>query len=82
LTIYIYKRSAVFVLMNIKMPRLNGNDALRIMKRIKPQVPAITISGKAGSEELAESVECGAIKPFEIAQLKGDLKSFIRVPSP
>lgn len=86
MTIYIYKRSAVFVLMNIKMPRLNGNDALRIMKRIKPQVPAITISGKAGSEELAESVECGAIKcltkPFEIAQLKGDLKSFIRVPSP
>jgi DNA-binding response OmpR family regulator len=79
-------KTYAFVLMDIKMPRLNGNDALRIMKRIKPQVPAITISGKAGSAERAESVECGAIKcltkPFEIAQLKGDLKSFFPVESP
>jgi len=79
-------KTYAFVLMDIKMPRLNGNDALRIMKRINPHVPAITISGKAGSEERAESVECGAIKcltkPFEIAQLKGDLKSFFPVESP
>jgi two-component system OmpR family response regulator len=79
-------KAYAFVLMDIKMPRLNGNDALRIMKRINPHVPAMTISGKAGSEERSESVKCGAIKcltkPFEIAQLKGDLKSFIQMQNP
>jgi two-component system response regulator AtoC len=69
-----------FVLLDIRMPRLNGIDALRIIKKINPNVPAITISGKAGDLEMAESVRCGAIKcfrkPFEIAQLKNDIKSY------
>ncbi|MGZ3568819.1 MAG: response regulator [Thermodesulfobacteriota bacterium] len=68
-----------FVLLDIRMPKLNGIDALRIIKRINPDVPAITFSGKAGDLEMAESLRCGAIKcfrkPFEIAQLKNDIKS-------
>jgi two-component system, NtrC family, response regulator AtoC len=70
-----------FVLLDIRMPRLNGIDALRIIKRINPEVPAITFSGKAGDLEMAESVRCGAIKcfrkPFEIAQLKNHIKSYV-----
>ena len=70
-----------FVLLDIRMPRLNGTDALRIIKRINPEVPAITFSGKAGDFEMAESVRCGAIKcfrkPFEIAQLKKDIRSYV-----
>jgi len=69
-----------FVLLDIRMPRLNGIDALRIIKRINPQVPAVTFSGKAGDLEMGESLECGAIKclrkPFEIAQLKKDIKNY------
>jgi DNA-binding response OmpR family regulator len=79
-------RSYDFVLLDLRMPRLNGADALRIIKKINPSVPAITMSGKAGIEERAESVECGAIKclskPFEVSQLKGDLKSLIQAQSP
>ena len=70
-----------FVLLDIRMPRLNGTDALRIIKRINPEVPAITFSGKAGDLEMAESVRCGAMKcfrkPFEIAQLKNHIKSYV-----
>lgn len=70
-----------FVLLDIRMPRLNGIDALRIIKRINPDVPAITFSGKAGDLEMGESLRCGAIKclrkPFEIAQLKNDIKNSV-----
>ena len=70
-----------FVLLDLVMPGLGGNDALKIIKKLNPSVPVITMSGKAGSKEMAESIACGAtkclIKPFEIAQLKKDIKNHI-----
>jgi len=67
-----------FLIFDIKMPKLDGINALRIIKRMNPRMPAITISGNAGSGEMAESVKVGAIrcltKPFEIAQLKQEIK--------
>ena len=67
-----------FVLLDLRMPRLGGTDALRIIKNINPHVPAITFSGNAGSSEMEETLQCGAIKcfskPFAIAQLKEDIK--------
>jgi two-component system response regulator AtoC len=69
-----------FVLLDLRMPRLNGIDALRIIKNINPLVPAITFSGNAGSEEIEESVKCGAgkclKKPFGIAKLKEEIKNY------
>lgn len=69
-----------FVLLDIRMPRLSGIDALRIIKKINPDVPAITFSGKAGDLEMAESLKYGAIKcfrkPFEIAQIKDSIKNY------
>ena len=70
-----------FVLLDLRMPRLNGIDALRIIKTINPRVPAITFSGNAGSSEMSETLRCGAIKcftkPFAIAQLKEDIKNHL-----
>jgi two-component system, OmpR family, response regulator len=70
-----------FVLLDLRMPRLSGTDALRIIKTINPKVPAITFSGNAGNCEIAESIKCGAIKcltkPFEISQLRCDIKNCI-----
>jgi two-component system response regulator AtoC len=70
-----------FVLLDIRMPRLTGIDALRIIRRINPGVPVITFSGKAGDVEMAESVRCGAMKcfrkPFEIAQIKDSIKNYV-----
>jgi len=62
------------VLLDIRMPRLTGTDALRIIKRLDPTVPAITFSANAGDREMADSVAAGArrclSKPFALAQLK------------
>jgi len=70
-----------FVLLDLRMPRLGGTDALRIIKNINPRVPAITFSGNAGSSEISETLRCGAIKcftkPFAIAQLKEDIRDYV-----
>ena len=69
-----------FVLLDLRMPRLSGTDALRIIKNLNPNVPVITFSGHAGSEEMAETLECGALKcfskPFSVAQLKGEIRDY------
>jgi len=69
-----------FLVFDIKMPKLDGINALKIIKRLSPSLPAITISGNAGSGEMAESVRVGAIrcltKPFEIAQLKEEMNKY------
>ena len=72
------KESFDFVLLDIKMPKLDGINALRIIKKLRPDLPAVTYSGNAGSGEMAESLRAGAIrcfiKPFSIAQLKEEIE--------
>ena len=69
-----------FILLDIKMPKLDGINALRIMKKLRPEVPAVTYSGNAGSGEMAESVKAGALrcltKPFELAQLTDEIRKY------
>lgn len=69
-----------FVLLDIRMPRLDGINALRILKKLNPRVPAVTYSGNAGSGEMAESVKAGAIrcltKPFEISELIAEIAKY------
>lgn len=78
----IEKKDYDFLLLDIKMPRLDGIDALRIIKRLSPTTPAITFSGNAGSGEMAESVRAGAIrcmtKPFEVAALVREVRKHAR----
>jgi len=60
------------ILLDIMMPKLDGINTLRIIKKLNPRVPAITYSGNAGSGEMAKSVKAGEIrcltKPFENCQ--------------
>ena len=68
-----------FVLLDLRMPKINGIATLKIISSIDPAVPVITLSGNAGSGEKAESVRAGAIrclsKPFDIAELKNEIQA-------
>ena len=65
------------VLLDLRMPRLNGIDALRIIRKFNPTVPVIVISADSGPDEIVKTGLAGAAKfmakPFEIAQLKREI---------
>ena len=69
-----------FVLLDIKMPKLDGISALKLIKKTNPNVPAVTFSGNAGSAEMLDSIKAGAhivlSKPFELSQLKEVIKKY------
>jgi DNA-binding response OmpR family regulator len=72
------EKSYDFVLIDIKMPKLDGVSTLKIIKKLKRTVPAIVFSGNAGFSEIEETLTVGAIryfqKPFEMADLKECIK--------
>jgi DNA-binding NtrC family response regulator len=61
------------VLLDIRMPKLDGVNALRIIRRVAPGVAAIMFTGQAGQGEMYESVRLGAfaclLKPIATDKL-------------
>ncbi|MDP6348984.1 MAG: response regulator [Chloroflexota bacterium] len=66
-----------FVMLDIAMPRMDGADTLRLMKKLKPEVPVVTFTGHVGRGEMTETVRLGAVtclpKPITIDQLRSAL---------
>ena len=65
-------------LLDIMMPNLDGINAVKILRKIDPNLPVITFSGVAGSGDMASSIKVGAVrcltKPFSIEQLLSEIK--------
>lgn len=65
------------VLLDVRMPRLSGIDALRIIWKFNPLVPVIVFSADSGPEAIRGTEPAGQAKfmakPFEIAQLKREI---------
>ena len=62
------------VLLDLKMPGLNGIEILRKIKEYDPNLPVIMISAYGSITEAVEAMKLGAldylIKPFDIEELK------------
>ncbi len=62
------------VLMDIRMPRLDGLNALRILRRLSPNLPVIMFTGQAGQGDMLETTRLGALtcllKPVNVERLK------------
>ena len=71
-------KSYQFILIDIRMPNLDGINALRIIKKLDPDVPVIAFSGHAGSYQIEESHRAGAIKCFIKPFTMNELKECIR----
>lgn len=58
---------------DLKMPKMNGINALRESKKVKPEVPFVLMSAHANNEEVRLAKELGAsgflAKPFSPEQL-------------
>jgi two-component system response regulator AtoC len=62
------------VLMDIRMPLLNGLEALEKMRAIRPGTPVILMTAYAAVETAVEALRFGAfdyvIKPFDLSEVK------------
>ncbi|MBI4682793.1 MAG: response regulator [Nitrospirae bacterium] len=71
---FIGDQSYDMIVFDMAMPRLNGTDAVQIIKTIRPEVAALTFSGNLTDSDRSKSHEAGAVecfaKPFEIAKFK------------
>ncbi|MBN2175367.1 MAG: tetratricopeptide repeat protein [Bacteroidales bacterium] len=69
------------VLMDIRMPKMNGYDATRSIKAIKPGLPVISITAYAMSEDEVKSLEAGCdryiSKPIRPTQLLAVIEGFL-----
>ena len=69
------------VILDIRMPDLNGLDTLKAIKEVKPSVEVIILTGIDDADLAIEAIENGAfdhlVKPANIEELT-DLIAFIR----
>ena len=61
------------ILMDIRMPDMNGLDATRIIKEVNPQTPIVALSAYAFDENIREAMAAGCnefmAKPFRVEDL-------------
>ena len=76
----IEKESFDIIFMDIKMPILDGYEATKQIKQIKPEIPVIAQTAYAHEEDYNKAIEIGfdgyLTKPIDAKILKGVLKDF------
>ena len=69
------------VLMDIKMPRVNGLEVLRQIKSLNPQMKVIIVTGYRSVETAQEAIKMGAgdyvIKPFSSKDILGAVAKYL-----
>lgn len=78
----IYKeKSADLILMDIKMPEMNGIEALKEIRKFDTRIPVIMQSAYAFENDMESARQAGSngfvTKPINIKELKAVLSSFL-----
>lgn len=70
------------ILMDIRMPDMNGLDATRIIKEVNHDVPVIALSAYAFDDNIKEAKEAGCdeflAKPFRVEDLLDKIQKFLK----
>lgn len=70
------------MLLDIKMPKLHGMEILKQIKKVKPSLPVIIVTGYQSVEMAQEAVRNGAAdyipKPFDTKQILKSLADILK----
>ena len=79
---YLSKANPDLVIMDIKMPKKNGLEALKELRQQKPSVKVIMVTGYQSVETAAEASKYGIseyiTKPFESSLVKETVQKILR----
>ena len=71
------------ILMDIRMPDMNGLDATRIIKEVNREIPIIALSAYAFDENIKEAKEAGCndfmAKPFRVEDLLDKIQKSLKI---
>lgn len=77
------KHAADLVLMDIRLPKVNGYQATRRIKEINPTVPVVAVTAYAHSQGILDCYLAGCddylAKPFEIRKLQNIIENYLFV---
>ncbi|MFH1120339.1 MAG: response regulator [Bacteroidota bacterium] len=75
-----YDNDIAMVLMDISMPDMNGYDATRLIKQIKPDLPVIALTAYINDDTIRQIKDSGCddfmLKPFQIKDLQTLIRSY------
>ena len=78
---YVKKHTPDLAILDIKMPHLNGLEALRNIKRIKPRVRILMITGYESSDVATQAINLGAddylTKPFDRERVRSKVEALL-----
>ncbi|MEE9460573.1 MAG: response regulator, partial [Bacteroidales bacterium] len=70
------------ILMDLKMPDINGIDATRTIRKTNQQIPVIALTAYAFADDKENSIKAGCnaylSKPVKIEQLSKILSSYLK----
>lgn len=70
------------VLIDIKMPKINGLDVLKLIKEKHPALPVVVVTGYRSVETAMEATRLGAsdyiVKPFKAEEILSTVKNNIK----
>lgn len=82
---YLEANGADLVLTDYRMPRLNGLELAREVRRLRGDVPILLLSGQAHESVLKEAAAAGSVtavlgKPFDFGLLEEKIKGLVAEP--
>jgi len=77
------KENPTMAIMDVKMPKMGGLDALREIKQIKPNLPILMATGYESSDVASQAINLGAddylVKPFEREQVQAKVTALLNL---
>lgn len=79
--LYLKEKTPDLIIMDIKMPKMSGLTALKEIKKIKPDLPVLIVTGYDSVETATVAIQSGAadyiVKPFEPEQISRSVRKIL-----
>lgn len=70
------------LILDLGLPRLDGFEVLRRLRRRNTSLPVLILSGRENPEEKVQGLDCGAddylVKPFSLNELQARVRALVR----
>ena len=70
------------VLLDVMMPKMNGFDVCKNLRKVKPEIPVLLLTAKGTISDKTQGFDCGAddylVKPFDIQEVLLRVKALLR----